>query len=214
MPTLALPQSPSSSLPLRCARTFFADLPLRRALIKFSVTPSAVSVLKSLMLNHHSCSFLGAEARGQKRVFIEGFPCQNACPCFSSTMATNPSQCYSPPMEPGDCLSVTHSSTSFSSFSNVLKDYFGCWPSLHLAFSKALKGNTAIYGERPECVRVTACLHYFKCQAFIFSYFLKKTVEKELHDYSGLCGPIWRLKISLLFFSFLKWSESVYAAVL
>ena len=42
---------------------------------------------------------------------------------------------------------------------------------------------------KAQCVRVTACLHYFKCQAFIFSHFLKKTVEKELYDYSGLCGP-------------------------
>lgn len=41
---------------------------------------------------------------------------------------------------------------------------------------------------KAQCVRVTACLHYFKCQAFIFSHFLKKTVGKELYDYSGLCG--------------------------
>lgn len=33
---------------------------------------------------------------------------------------------------------------------------------------------------KAQCLCVISCLHYFKFQAFIFSYYLKKTVEKEL----------------------------------
>ena len=139
------------------------------------------------MLNDHSCSFLGAEARGQKRVFIEGLPSQNACPCFSSTIATNPSQRYSPPWS----LAIVCQSPTLALLSPRFQTSEGLFWLLAISSFGLFKGwrVTQPYMGKAQCVRVTACLHYFKCQAFIFSHFLKKTVEKELYDYSGLCGP-------------------------
>lgn len=166
------------------------------------------------MLNYHSCSFLGAEARGQKIVFIEGVPCQNACPCFSSTMATNPSQCYSPPWS----LVIVCQSPTLLLLSPRFQTSEGLFWFLAISSFGLFKGwrVTQPYKGKAQCVRVTACLHYFKCQAFIFSHFLKKTVEKELYDYSGLCGPYLEALnfFPLCFFFFLKWSESMYATVL